>query len=196
MNDATDASFALDRIVTAYRKSGDVGVLLSALDEIARAFPTAELVAALAPYMELHEVAGPVFEAIVEREPDNARALVALANAYWLTGRGPEVVAGLATRALAADPANRAAWHLSALAQASPRERTERWSEVVARFPEDDLARANLADNAASLAGSENDSVALKLAISSYEVLLARATRTEQRAALEQAIAALKGWTG
>ena len=46
---------------------------------------------------------------VIEREPENAAALVALANAYWLTGRGPDVVGGLASRALAADPTNRAA---------------------------------------------------------------------------------------
>jgi hypothetical protein len=40
-------------------------------------------------YREMHEVAGPVYERVVEREPENAAALVALANAYWLTGRGP-----------------------------------------------------------------------------------------------------------
>ena len=172
-----------------------MGVLLAALDEIARAYPTAELVGALAPYMELHEVAGPVFEVIVAREPDNARALVALANAYWLTGRGPEVVAGLAARALAADASNRAAWHLSALSESSPRQRTERWRAVVERFPDDDLARANLADNAASVAGAENDPVALMVALSNYEVLRSRAKRPEEIAALDKAITALKGWT-
>src|SRR5262245_6256226 len=96
---ASTAKSALDEIVRDYRKTADVGVLLSRLDDVARAHATADLVPALEPYMGLHEVAGPVYEIIVEREPENARALVALANAYWLTGRGPEVVAGLAERA-------------------------------------------------------------------------------------------------
>jgi hypothetical protein len=188
------AKAALDDIVRDYRRTADVGVLLSRLDELAHAHTSADLVVALEPFMGLHEVAGPVYEVIVEREPDNARALVALANAYWLTGRGPEVVAGLAERARKADPENRAAWHLWALSESEPRERTGKWSAVVERFPADELARANLADNAASLAGAENDPVALKLAIVNYESLLSTATHAEQRAALEKALTALRNF--
>ena len=191
----SSAQGELDAAVASYRRTADVATLLGKLDTVARAFPTADLTGALEPYMGLHEVAGPVYEVIVEREPDNARALVALANAYWLTGRGPEVVAELAERARAADPANRAAWHLWALAQSSPRDRTDRWRQVTERFPEDDLARANLADSAASLAGGENDPVALKLAVASYEHLLARAMRDDQRAALDRALGTLRNWT-
>jgi hypothetical protein len=51
-----------------------------------------------------------------------------------------------------ADPENRAAWHLWALAESDPRQRVARWQQVSARFPTDDLARANVADNAAALA--------------------------------------------
>ena len=192
---ASNARLELDQVVAEYRRTGDVGALLAQLGRVARAHPTAELMAAVEPYVALHEVAGPVYEVIVEREPANARALVALANAYWLTGRGPEVVAGLAVRAREADPQNRAAWHLWALAEPSPRERTSRWREVTERFPDDDLARANLADNAAALAGAENDPVALKLAIATYETLLARATRDDQRAALQRALDTLRNWT-
>ena len=191
----SSAQGELDAAVASYRRTADVATLLGKLDTVARAFPTADLTGALEPYMGLHEVAGPVYEVIVEREPGNARALVALANAYWLTGRGPEVVAELAERARAADPANRAAWHLWALAQSSPRDRTDRWRQVTERFPEDDLARANLADSAASLAGGENDPVALKLAVASYEHLLARAMRDDQRAALDRALGTLRNWT-
>ena len=185
----------LDQAVAEYRRTGDVGALLARLGRIARAHPTADLMAAIEPYVALHEVAGPVYEVIVEREPANASALVALANAYWLTGRGPDVVSALAVRAREADPANRAAWHLWALAESSPRERTTRWRAVVDRFPDDDLARANLADNAAALAGAENDPVALKLAIATYEAMLARATRDDQRAALQRALDTLRAWT-
>jgi hypothetical protein len=188
------ARTALDEIVRDYRRTADVGVLLSRLDEVARAHATADLVAALEPYIGLHEVAGPVYEIIVHREPENARALVALANAYWLTGRGPEVVAGLAERARKADPENRAAWHLWAVSEPAPRERTNKWNAVVERFPGDDLARANLADNAASLAGAESDPVALKLAIANYEALLGTATRPEQKAALEKALETLRNF--
>jgi hypothetical protein len=188
------AKLELDSAVSDYRRSADVPALLGRLDRIARAHDVAELMEAVAPYLPLHEVAGPVYEVIVERDPRNARALVALANAYWLTGRGPEVVEGLAARAREADPANRAAWHLWALAESSPRQRTNRWGDVVKQFPDDDLARANLADNAASLAGAENDPVALKLAISTYETLLARAQRQDQRDALNKALTALRNW--
>lgn len=191
---ASTATSELAFIVAEYRRTGDVGALLTQLGRVARAHPTADLMAAIEPYVALHEVAGPVYEVIVEREPANTRALVALANAYWLTGRGPDVVAALAVRAREADPANRAAWHLWALAESSPRERTNRWREVTERFPDDDLARANLADNAAALAGAENDPVALKLAIATYETLLARATRDDQRAALQRALDTLRDW--
>ena len=100
----------------------------------------------------------------------------------------------LATRAIAADPANRGAWHLWALTEANPRQRTARWHQVTKRFPEDQLAKALLADNAASLAGAEHDDEALVIAIATYEELLASADRPEQRAALEHALSTLRGW--
>ena len=62
------------------------------------------------------------------------------------------------------------------------------------RFPEDQLARAALADNATSLANDEQDPVALKLAIATYETLLADATQTAQRLALEQSLKVLRSW--
>ena len=190
---APSARQDLDTTVADYRRTADVGVLLGRLDRIARAYPSDELVAALAPYQQLQEVVGPVYEVIVEREPANARALIALAQAYWLTGRGPEVVSGLADRARVADPDFLAAWHLWALAESVPRARTERWQQVVQRFPDDPMSRVNLADSAASLAGAEDDPVALKLAVANYEHLLARATRDEERTALNHALKALRG---
>lgn len=133
-------------------------------------------------------------ERVAAERPDDAQALVALANAYWLAGSGPEAVSDLASRAMAADPANRAAWHLWALSEPDPRQRVARWQQVSARFPTDDLARANVADNAAALAGAEHDYDALDLAIATYEQLLATAGQREQREALETAIRTLKGW--
>ena len=133
-------------------------------------------------------------ERAVADSPDDARALVALANAYWLAGSGPEAVSDLASRAMAADPMNRAAWHLWALAESDPRQRVARWQQVSARFPTDDLARANVADNAAALAGAEHDYDALDLAIATYEQLLSTAEVPEQRSALDTAIHTLKGW--
>ena len=133
-------------------------------------------------------------ERTVEENPNDAKALVALANAYWLSGHGPEAVADLASRAIAADPQNRAGWHLWALAESDPRARLGRWQQVSERFPSDDLARANVADNAAALAGAEHDYDALDLAIATYEQLLASATQREQREALDNALRALRGW--
>jgi hypothetical protein len=136
----------------------------------------------------------PALERAVAERPDDARALVALANHYWLIGAGPEAVGDLASRAIAADAENRAAWHLWALTESNPRERVTRWQQVSKRFPKDDLARANLADNAASLAGAEHDYQAVDLALETYEELLATAEHPDQRAALEKAITTLKGW--
>lgn len=130
----------------------------------------------------------------VTENPNDAKALVALANAYWLTGRGPEVVGDLASRAISADPENRAGWHLWALSESDPRARLGRWQQVSERFPQDDLARANVADNAAALAGAEHDYDALDLAIATYEQMLSTATQKEQRDALDNALRALRGW--
>lgn len=136
----------------------------------------------------------PALERAVEEHPDDAKALVALANHYWLIGAGPEVVGDLASRAIASDPENRAAWHLWALAESNPRERVTRWQQVSKRFPHDDLAKANLADNAASVAGAEHDYHAVDLAIETYEDLLTRAQHPDQQSALEKAIKTLRGW--
>ena len=136
----------------------------------------------------------PALERAVTENPNDAKALVALANAYWLTGRGPEPVGELASRAIASDPDNRAGWHLWALAESDPRQRLGRWQQVSLRFPKDDLARANVADNAAALAGAEHDYDALDLAIVTYEQLLATAEHREQRDALDAAIRNLRGW--
>jgi len=114
----------------------------------------------------------PALERVVAERPNDAKALVALANHYWLIGAGPEVVGDLASRAIAADPDNRAGWHLWALAESNPRERVARWQQVSTRFPKDLLAKANLADNAAALAGAEHDYQAVDLAIDTYEQLL------------------------
>lgn len=192
---AQDARAAVAAAVKAYRHDGDIAKLLAVLDAIVAAtVSTSELIAAVEPYRELHEVAGPVYERVVEREPDNAAALVALANAYWLTGRGPDVVGEIAGRAMAADPSNRAAWHLWALTESSPRGRMSRWQQVTTRFPDDKLAFAAMADNAASVASAENDPVALKLAIGTYELLMATAESEREKEALASALTTLKNW--
>ena len=133
-------------------------------------------------------------ERAVDENPNDSKALVALANAYWLSGRGPEAVGDLASRAIAADPENKAGWHLWALSESDPRQRLSRWQQVSERFPKDDLARANVADNAAAVAGAEHDYDALDLAIVTYEQLLSTATEKDQRDALDGALRSLRGW--
>lgn len=192
--DPADIAAEVAAAAEAYRGDGDIATLLRRLDVVAATADPDVLAAAVEPYRGVPEIAGPVYERIVERRPDDARALVVLANAYWLTGRGPEIVGELASRAIAADPEHRGAWHLWALSESDPRARTARWRQVVERFPADELAKATLADNAASLAGAEHDREALALALGTYRALLATAAQPAQREALERAIATLEGW--
>jgi hypothetical protein len=191
---STDVSTALAAAVHEYRQQGDVGALLDRVKALVREAPSESLAAAAAPFADLPEVVIPVYERIVETRPTEAQPMVVLANAYWLTGRGSDLVGQLAERAKAVDPANRGAWHLWALAESNPRARVERWQRVSEQFPSDQLARAALADNAASLAGAEHDPLALDLAVRTYEGLWAEASRDAERRALEETIGKLKGW--
>jgi len=184
----------LDAIVADYRVHANVAHLKEHLQALARAATPDAVVIAAEPYRDQPEIIAPLYEAVVELQPDNARALVILANAYWLMGLGPDVVGALAARAIAADPSNRGAWHLWALSEGDPRLRVSRWQQVVARFPGDDLALANVADNAAGVAGNEQDYDMLDLAVASYESLLDRAEHQAQREALETALRSLRGW--
>jgi len=182
----------LNAIVESYRGDGNVPRLLEALATLADQSSTDELFEAADAHAAMPEVLGPLMEVVVERQPGHARALVRLANAYWLTGRGPDVVSELASRAITADPSHRGAWHLWALSETEPRGRMTRWLQVTERFPDDDLARANLADNAASVGSAEDDPVALRLAFDTFTELRTRAPHPAQRAALDQAIEALR----
>ncbi|HEU4630371.1 MAG TPA: hypothetical protein VFS08_11545 [Gemmatimonadaceae bacterium] len=194
MTPTVDLAGDLARAVAEYQEHANIALLLRRLDELAAGATPDALVVAVEPFRDIPEVAGPIYEKIVAAQPTNARALVILANAYWLGGRGPEVVEGLANRAIAADPTNRGAWHLWALSESDPRQRVARWRQVTTRFPEDHLAHANLADNAASLAGAEHDTDALLLAITTYEWLLERTEHPDQRDALEHALLTLRAW--
>ncbi len=189
-----DIDAELAEAVRAYRDGGQTAELLSRLESVAARASSEHLIEAAEPYRQIPEVAGPLYERIVAERPDDARALVILGNAYWLAGRGPDVVGELADRAIAADPSHRGAWHLWALSEPVARARLARWRQVVARFPEDELAHAVMADNAASLAGGEGDREALSLAIETYEALLARAAVPAQRDALEAALRTLREW--
>lgn len=192
---SADPVTALAAAVEQYHLMGDVGALLDRVTALSRAADPDVLIVAAAPFRDLPEVVIPVYERVVAARADDAQSMVILANAYWLTGRGADVVGELARRAIAADESNRGAWHLWALAESSPRARMERWACVAERFPADQLARAALADNAASVAGAEHDPRALDLAVSTFEGLWAEASREEERRALEETIAKLKGWS-
>jgi hypothetical protein len=183
---------ALAQIVEEYRVTANIGTLADRIRALASRTDPEALARAASPYASMPEVIMPAYEHIVAERPRDAQAMVVLANAYWITGRGTEVVGALAARAKEADDGNRGAWHLWALSEADLRSRVERWHDVARRFPEDQLARAALADNAVSLATSEDDPAALDLAIVTYESLLADATRPEQRLALESTLAALR----
>jgi hypothetical protein len=190
----SDIASEIARAVEEYRRDDNLGVLLDRLRELARSASPETLADAAEPYRDFPEVVIPLYEQVVAGRPHDARAMVVLANAYWLSGRGPDTVGELASRAISADPTNRAAWHLWALAESNVRERMERWRQVADRFPHDRLARAALADNAASLAGAEHDPLALDLAIATYRGLLAEGAAPVQRMALEQAIETLSSW--
>jgi len=190
----TDLRGALADAVSQYEGNGNMAALMERLHVLRDGVMPDALVGAAEPYLHMPEVAGPLYERVVDEQPRNARALVILANAYWLSGRGPEVVGELASRALAVDAGNRGAWHMWALTESSPRDRTIRWLQVTQRFPTDSLAKAALADNAASVAASEHDKEALALAITTYETLLAESTQPQQRSALENAIRTLRAY--
>jgi hypothetical protein len=181
-------------LVDEYREHDNLGLLFDGLRMLARETAPEVLIDVTRPYRDLPEVIIPLFESVVERLPNDAQSIVILANAYWLTGRGPDAVGKLARRAMDLDSANRGAWHLYALSESDPRARMERWREVTTRFPEDQLARAALADNATSVAGAEHDPLALDLAVATYESLLAEATNPAQRKALRDTIGTLRKW--
>jgi hypothetical protein len=190
----SDLQRALDGAVNKYREDGDRAEQLHALAAMVDGRSGDELAAAAEPYRQIPEVAGPIYERVVAEQPENAHALVILANAYWLGGGGPEMVGELASRAIAADATNRGAWHLWSLSEGDPRARIARWNQVVDRFPEDDLARANLADNLASVAGGEHDMEALEGAIKQFEILLAKAVHPDQRLQVSKALEVLRAW--
>lgn len=196
-NDGTSppslASVIAERI-TEYRALGRFAQLREELQRLARTATPDALVIAAEGFRDDPPVAASLYEVILEGQPHNARAMVVLANAYWLLGAGPDAVAPLATRAIELDEKNRGAWHLWALTEGDPRQRAQRWRQVRERFPADDLAVANFADNAAAVAGAEQDYEMLDLAVAAYESLLARATHADQREALETALRALRGW--
>jgi hypothetical protein len=193
-NPPQDPANRLATIVEDYRQHDNLGALFDGLRDLAREVAPEVLKEISRPYRDVPEVVIPIFESVTERLPGDAQSIVVLANAYWLTGRGPETVGRLAQRARDLDSENRGAWHLYALSEPDPRARMERWREVTVKFPSDQLARAALADNAASVAGAEHDPLALDLAVATYESLLEDSKNAEQKRALKETIATLKKW--
>lgn len=194
MPNITAPADRLAAIVADYQQHDNLGALFDELRTLARETEPAILIDITRPWRDMPEVVIPIFEQVIERTPEDAQSHVVLANAYWLTGRGPETVGRLATRAKSLDPSNRGAWHLWALSESDPRARMERWAEVTKQFPSDQLALAALADNAASVAGAEHDPLALDLALATYQSLLESSQNTAQRKSLKETIAALKKW--
>src|SRR5258708_26133135 len=145
-----DLGAELADAVQEYRHTGDIAARCERVKNRSAAADPDALGAASDAYRDYPEVVIPVYERVVAARPQDAQGIVVLANAYWLTGRGSEVVGGLAARAIAADANNRGAWHLWALSESDPRERVARWQRVAAQFPADPLARAALPDNATS----------------------------------------------
>ncbi|MEO7963619.1 MAG: hypothetical protein ABIT38_06880 [Gemmatimonadaceae bacterium] len=190
----SDFAGELAAIVDDYRAHSNIAILRERLQALAQTATPDALVVTAEPFKDEPEIVAPLYEAIVAAQPNNARALVILANAYWLVGLGPDVVGELANRAIAADSTNRGAWHLWALSESDPRQRVLRWQQVTARFPGDDLALVNVADNAAAVAGAEQDYQMLDHAVAAYESLLQRAETPAQRDALDTALRSLRGW--
>jgi hypothetical protein len=162
--------------------------------EVTRAASPDDIYSAAEHFRDRPDIALPLFEDVVEAQPNNSKALVRLANCYWLVGAGAKPVAELASRAIAIDPSDRGAWHLWALSEDRPRERVARWQQVATRFPQDDLALANVADNAASVAGAERDYEMVDIAIAAFEELKTRAKREDEHAAVDNALKTLRSW--
>src|SRR4051794_7377201 len=120
----------LAQIVQEYRVTANIGTLVDQVRGLASASDPEQLALAARAYADMPEVVIPAFEYVVAQRPADAQAMVILANAYWLTGRGAEVVGALAERARKADDANRGAWHLWALSESDLRARVGRWRDV------------------------------------------------------------------
>jgi hypothetical protein len=87
-----DLPAALAEAVNAYEASGNVGALMERLHHLRDGAMPDAIVAAAEAWLHMPEVTGPLYEKVVAEQPTNTRALVILANAYWLSGRGPDVV--------------------------------------------------------------------------------------------------------
>ena len=110
---ALDPADQLRAAVEAYHRHGNPAALFDMIRHLAETVPADKLKEACVPFIDMPEVVIPVYERVSAALPEDAQAMVVLANAYWLAGRGPEMVGELAARAISADGGNRGAWHLS-----------------------------------------------------------------------------------
>src|SRR5689334_11750731 len=82
----------LAQVVEEYRRTANIGTLVDRVRALASRTDPEKLARVARAYVNMPEVVIPAFEHIVAKCPGDAQAMVVLANAYWLTGRGTEVV--------------------------------------------------------------------------------------------------------
>src|SRR5450759_4114901 len=97
ISSALDVSASVSDAVQEYRQHGDIAALLDRMKALSIAADPETLIAATTPYHDLPEVVIPAYERVVTARPEDAQAMVVLANAYWLTGRSAleETIANL-----------------------------------------------------------------------------------------------------
>ncbi|MCU0634770.1 MAG: hypothetical protein MUE41_07850, partial [Gemmatimonadaceae bacterium] len=71
----TDLRAAIGSAVDHYEANGNVAALLQTLFRLCDGAMADALIAAVEPWRQMPEVAGPVYEHIVKQQPTNARAL-------------------------------------------------------------------------------------------------------------------------
>ena len=92
ISSSPEVSAAVADAVQEYRQDGDIAALLDRMKVLSIAADPETLIAATAPYHDLPEVVIPAYERVVTARPTDAQSIVVLANAYWLTGRGADIV--------------------------------------------------------------------------------------------------------
>ena len=176
----------LAQIVEEYRVTANIGTLFDRVRALAALADPEQFLEAARPCHDMPEVVIPAYEHIVAARPQDAQAMVVLANAYWLTGRGADVVGELAPRAHRRRRAqSRRVAPLGAVRTELRASASSAGGGFAALSRGPARARA-LADNATSLAGAEHDPAALDLAIVDVRESCSRKRHVrKQRAALQ-----------
>ena len=102
----SDLIRALQTVAERFHPSGaptpeQTARIAEALREITRDVAPDSLYAAAEHFRDRPDIAVTILEDVVRAQPNNSRALVRLANCYWLLGAGPQPVGELASRAIA-----------------------------------------------------------------------------------------------